>query len=87
MPALDIVKEWDGACYWGSKRLYPDKPTFLEAVRKSLGDWDDRELAESDITETRLRFCVGAGCGEDGEPHWHPTEGKNGAPVWQYGEF
>ncbi len=85
MAKLDIVRAWNGFCWWGSKRLYPDKPSFLEAIEKELYPEED-ELSEDAITETRLRHCVGGWCGENGVPHWHPTDAENGAPVWQYGE-
>lgn len=86
-----MVRSWVGTCWWGSKERYPDKAIFLAAVRKDMkgdGDWPDVELSEADVTETRLRHCVGYGCGMDAEgPHWHPTEKARGAaPVWQYGK-
>ena len=86
MPELDIVRAWTGGCLWGSKRRYPDKTSFIEAVQKELEFGEDApaHLSEAEITENRLRFCVGTGCGEDGEPHWHP-EASHGAPVWQWG--
>lgn len=89
MAELDIVRAWVGTCWWGSKKRYPDKATFLAAVRKDMNgddDWPDMPLSKADVTETRLRHCVGGWCGE-GTPHWHPTEKARGAaPVWQYGK-
>jgi len=84
MPKLDIVHSWVGGCWWGSKRRYLNKPSFLAAIEKEIYP-EEAELSETEITETRLRHCVGGQCGE-GEPHWHPTDSKNGAPVWQYGD-
>lgn len=81
--ALDIVASWVGGCYWGSKKVYPDVPSFLLAVKREM--YEGEEPTESDVTETRLRHCVGGYCGE-GDPHWHPTDKVRGsAPVWQYG--
>lgn len=88
MNGLDIVRAWTGDCWWGSKKRYRDKPAFLEAVEKEkYGDGKALgALLEADVTETRLRHCVGGWCGE-GAPHWHPTEKARGAaPVWQYGK-
>lgn len=85
MPELDIVSAWTGACWWGSKRRYPDKASFIGALEREMYPEEEREFSEGAITETRLRHCVGGECGE-GEPHWHPTDAKNGAPVWQYGD-
>lgn len=84
MASLDIVKAWNGFCWWGSRRLYPDKPSFLVAIEREIYP-EEAELSESEITETRLRHCVGGDCGEDEDSHWHPTDAKNGALVWQYG--
>ena len=82
---LDFVTSWTGGCYWGSKKVYPDIPSFLAAVKRETS-YEPRDLVESEVTETRLRHCVGGDCGEDAEPHWHPTENiRGGAPVWQYG--
>lgn len=87
MAVLDIVRAWTGGCVWGSKRRYPNKLSFIKAVQKELFLEGDPHtfLLESEITENRLRHCVGTGCGEDGEPHWHP-EAPRGAPVWQWGK-
>ena len=87
MDELDIVRSWDGGCWWGAKRRYPDKPAFLAAVEADMyPDEEDVPLSPDDVTETRLRHCVGDGCGENGGGHWHPTENKRAAPVWQYGK-
>lgn len=84
---LDIVASWVGSCYWGSKKVYPDVPSFLVAVGNMIYYGDAPELSESDVTETRLRHCVGSGCAEEMGGHWHPTDNIRGsAPVWQYGK-
>lgn len=91
MAELGIVQSWDGGCWWGSKKRYPSKAAFLVAIGMEMYPEeetcpDDAPRSEADVTETRLRHCVGGWCGENGEPHWHPTGKARGAPAWQYGK-
>ena len=45
----------DGGVYWGSKRRYPTKEAFIEAVKDFEGDMDDSDIRK--VTESHMRRC------------------------------
>ena len=68
----------DGGSYWGSKRKYPTKEAFLDAVRRIEG-----EIEERNVTETYMR----RGRSPDGESDmwWRICKGpaRGATAVWE----
>jgi len=70
----------DGGVYWGSKRRYPTKEAFMEAVQQFEGEWDD---SDRKVTECYLRRCKVTD--SDYDEMWCYCKGpaRGATPVWE----
>jgi len=73
----------DGGVYWGSKRRYPTKEAFMEAVKELEGGLEDEDSDIRRVTERHLRRCKVTG--SDYDEMWCYCKGpaRGATPVWE----
>ena len=74
---IGIIEGCDAA--WGSKRRYPTKEAFVEALKREL----DCGVAVDEVTETYMRRCLPNN--DDFDEAWCVCDGpaRGATPVWE----
>ena len=77
------IKGDDGGVYWGSKRRYPTKEAFMEAVKELEGGLEDEDSDIRRVTERHLRRCEATD--SDYDIMWRLCKGpaRGATPVWE----